>query len=82
MAHGGKPVACPALTELLCLMALPSMMVNGALISGTFGVMGQEPTKRGEVRAGDMLLFGCGFATASGYVIEEKGKKVAIIETL
>ena len=78
-AHGGKL----SLARVLTGSFADGTTVYGASdeerISGVFSVMGQEPTKRGEAKAGDTVAFGRLDSVKTGATLtEEKGKKLAI----
>ena len=78
-AHGGKLSLARVLTGNF---ADGTTVYGGAdeeRISGVFSVMGQEPTKRGEAKAGDTVAFGRLDSIKTGDTLtEEKGKKIAI----
>ncbi|MBC8021352.1 MAG: elongation factor G [Methyloceanibacter sp.] len=79
-AHGGKL----SLARVLTGSFADGTTVYGASdeerISGVFSVMGQEPTKRGEAKAGDTVAFGRLDSVKTGATLtEEKGKKAAIV---
>ena len=78
-AHGGKL----SLARVLTGKFADGTTVYGGdgeeRISGVFSVMGQEPTKRGEAKAGDTVAFGRLDSIKTGTTLtEDKGKKVAI----
>jgi elongation factor G len=78
-AHGGKL----SLARVLTGKFADGTTVYGGdreeRISGVFSVMGQEPTKRGEAKAGDTVAFGRLDRIKTGTTLtEDKGKKVAI----
>jgi elongation factor G len=78
-AHGGKL----SLARVLAGKFADGTTVYGGdseeRISGVFSVMGQEPTKRGEAKAGDTVAFGRLDSIKTGMTLtEDKGKKVAI----
>jgi elongation factor G len=78
-AHGGKLSLARILTGTF---ADGTTVYGGAdeeRISGIFNVMGQEPVKRGEAKAGDTVAFGRLDSAKTGDTLtEEKGKRVAI----
>jgi elongation factor G len=77
--HGGKLSLARVLTGTF---ADGTTVYGGAdeeRISGVFTVMGQEPVKRGEAKAGDTVAFGRLDSIKTGDTLtEDKGKKVAI----
>jgi elongation factor G len=78
-AHGGKL----SLVRVLSGTFADGTTVYGGpdeeRISGVFGVMGQEPIKRGEGHPGETVAFGRLDSVKTGDVLtDEKGKKVGI----
>ncbi|HEX5930672.1 MAG TPA: elongation factor G [Methyloceanibacter sp.] len=78
-AHGGKLTLARVLTGSFADGATVYGAAGEERISGIFTVMGQEPTKRGEAKAGDTVAFGRLDSVKTGTALtEEKGKQVAI----
>ena len=78
-AHGGKLSLARVLTGKFADGTTVYGGDSEERISGIFSVMGQEPTKRGEAKAGDTVAFGRldSIKTATT-LTEDKGKKLAI----
>jgi elongation factor G len=78
-AHGGKLTLARVLTGSFADGTTVYGPGGEERISGVFTVMGHEPVKRGEAKAGDTVAFGRLDSVKTGTtLIEEKGKKVAI----
>ena len=78
-AHGGKLSLARVLTGTFADGTTVYGGADDERISGVFTVMGQEPVKRGEAKAGDTVAFGRLDTTKTGDTLtEDKGKKVAI----
>lgn len=78
-AHGGKLSLARVLTGTFADGTTVYGGADDERISGVFTVMGQEPVKRGEAKAGDTVAFGRLDTTKTGdSLTEDKGKKVAI----
>ncbi len=80
-AHGGKLSLARVLTGTF---ADGTTVYGGAdeeRISGVFSVMGQEPVKRGEAKAGDTVAFGRLDSVKTGDTLGEDKGKVKKIET-
>jgi elongation factor G len=80
-AHGGKLSLARVLTGTF---ADGTTVYGGAeeeRISGIFSVMGQEPAKRGEAKAGDTVAFGRLDGVKTGDTLTEDKGKVKKIET-
>jgi elongation factor G len=78
-AHGGKLSLARVLTGKFADGTTVYGGDSEERISGVFSVMGQEPTKRGEAKAGDTVAFGRLDSIKTGTTLtEDKGKKVAI----
>ena len=78
-AHGGKLSLARVLTGKFADGTTVYGGDSEERISGIFSILGQEPTKRGEAKAGDTVAFGRLDSIKTGTtLIEEKGKKVAI----
>jgi elongation factor G len=78
-AHGGKLSLARVLTGKFADGTTVYGGDSDERISGVFSVMGQEPTKRGEAKAGDTVAFGRLDSIKTGTTLtEDKGKKVAI----
>jgi elongation factor G len=78
-AHGGKLSLARVLTGKFADGTTVYGGDSEERISGVFSVMGQEPTKRGEAKAGDTVAFGRLDRIKTGTTLtEDKGKKVAI----
>ena len=80
-AHGGKL----SLARVLCGTFADGTTVQGAAdderISGLFTLMGQEPTKRGEAKAGDTVAFGRLDSVKTGDTLAVEKSKPAKIES-
>ncbi|HET9936413.1 MAG TPA: elongation factor G [Methyloceanibacter sp.] len=78
-AHGGKLSLARVLTGKFADGTTVYGGDSEERISGIFSVMGQEPTKRGEAKAGDTVAFGRLDSIKTGTTLtEDKGKKLAI----
>ncbi|MET0381562.1 MAG: elongation factor G [Methyloceanibacter sp.] len=78
-AHGGKLSLARVLTGKFADGTTVYGGDSEERISGIFSVMGQEPTKRGEAKAGETVAFGRLDSIKTGTTLtEDKGKKVAI----
>ena len=78
-AHGGKLSLARVLTGTFADGTTVYGGADDERISGVFTVMGQEPVKRGEAKAGDTVAFGRLDTTKTGDTLtEDKGKKIAI----
>jgi elongation factor G len=78
-AHGGKLSLARVLTGKFADGTTVYGGDSEGRISGLFSVMGQEPTKRGEAKAGDTVAFGRLDSIKTGMTLtEDKGKKVEI----
>lgn len=78
-AHGGKLTLARVLTGSFADGTTVYGPGGEERISGVFSVMGHEPVKRGEAKAGDTVAFGRLDSVKTGTTLtEEKGKKVAI----
>ena len=78
-AHGGKLTLARVLTGSFADGATVYGPGGEERISGVFSLMGHEPAKRGEAKAGDTVAFGRLDSVKTGTTLnEEKGKKVAI----
>jgi len=78
-AHGGKLSLVRVLTGRFADGATVYGAGEEERISGIFSVMGQEPTKRGEAKAGDTVAFGRLDSVKTGTTLTaEKGKTVTI----
>jgi elongation factor G len=78
-AHGGKLSLARVLTGSFADGATVYGGGEEDRISGIFSVMGQEPTKRDEAKAGDTVAFGRLDSIQTGTTLTtEKGKTVAI----
>jgi elongation factor G len=78
-AHGGKLSLARVLTGRFADGTPVYSGDEEERISGVFTVMGQEPTKRGEAKAGDTVALGRLESIKTGATLtEDKGKKVAI----
>ena len=78
-AHGGKLSLARVLTGSFADGATVYGAGEEERISGIFSVMGQEPTKRGEAKAGDTVAFGRLDSVKTGTTLTaEKGKTVTI----
>jgi elongation factor G len=78
-AHGGKLSLARVLTGKFADGTTVYGGDSEERISGIFSVLGQEPTKRGEAKAGDTVAFGRLDSIKTGTTLtEDKGKKVAI----
>ncbi len=78
-AHGGKLSLVRVLTGRFADGATVYGAGEEERISGIFSVMGQEPTKRGEAKAGDTVAFGRLDSVKIGTTLTvEKGKTVTI----
>ena len=78
-AHGGKLSLARVLTGKFADGTTVYGRDSEERISGIFSVMGQEPTKRGEAKAGDTVAFGRLDSIKTGTTLtEDKGKKLAI----
>jgi elongation factor G len=77
-AHGGKL----SLARVLAGKFADGATVNGGgdaeRISGIFNVMGQEPQKRGEAKAGDTVAFGRLDSVKTGDTLSEDASKTKI----
>ncbi len=78
-AHGGKL----SLARVLTGSFADGLTVHGGAederISGVFTLLGQEPSKRGEAKAGDTVAFGRLESTKTGDTLTtEKGKSVKV----
>jgi elongation factor G len=81
-AHGGKLSLARVLTGTF---ADGTTVYGGAdeeRISGIFSVMGQEPVKRGEAKAGDTVAFGRLDSVKTGDTLTEDKGKIKKIETV
>jgi elongation factor G len=78
-AHGGKLTLARVLTGSFADGTTVYGPGGEERISGVFTVMGHEPVKRGEAKAGDTVAFGRLDSVKTGTTLtQEKGKKVAI----
>jgi elongation factor G len=78
-AHGGKLSLARVLTGKFADGTTVYGGDSEERISGVFSVLGQEPTKRGEAKAGDTVAFGRLDSIKTGTTLTgDKGKKVAI----
>jgi elongation factor G len=78
-AHGGKLSLVRVLTGSLADGATLYGGADEERVSGIFTLMGQEPTKRGEAKAGDTVAFGRLDKVKTGDTLsEEKGGKLKI----
>jgi elongation factor G len=78
-AHGGKLSLARILTGTFADGATVQGGADDERISGIFTLMGQEPTKRGEVKAGDTVAFGRLDSVKTGdTLVTEKSKPVKI----
>ena len=78
-AHGGKLSLARVLTGTFADGATVYGSAKDERISGIFTLLGQEPTKRGEAKAGDTVAFGRLDSTKTGDTLTvEKGKSVEI----
>jgi len=78
-AHGGKLSLARVLTGSFADGTTLHGGADDERISGVFTLLGQEPTKRGEARAGDTVAFGRLDSTKTGETLTaEKGKAVKI----
>jgi elongation factor G len=74
-AHGGKLSLARVLTGTFADGSTGYGSADEERISGVFTVMGQEPVKRGEAKAGDTVAFGRLDSVKTGDTLtEEKGK--------
>jgi elongation factor G len=80
-AHGGKLSLARVLTGIFTDGATVYGGADEERISGIFSVMGQEPVKRGEAKAGDMVAFGRLDSVKTGDTLSEEKGKVKTIET-
>jgi elongation factor G len=78
-AHGGKLSLARVLTGTFADGTTVYGGANEERISGVFTLLGQEPTKRGEAKAGDTVAFGRLDSTKTGETLtEDKGEAVKI----
>ena len=78
-AHGGKLSLARVLTGSFADGDTVHGGADDERISGIFTLMGQEPTKRGEAKAGDIVAFGRLDSTKTGDTLTtEKGKSVKV----
>jgi len=78
-AHGGKLSLARVLAGTFADGTTVYGGANDERISGIFTLMGQEPVKRGEVKAGDTVAFGRLDSVKTGDTLsEEKGSKLKV----
>jgi elongation factor G len=78
-AHGGKLSLARVLTGSFADGATVHGGAEDERVSGVFTLLGQEPTKRGEAKAGDTVAFGRLESTKTGDTLTtEKGKSVKV----
>jgi elongation factor G len=78
-AHGGKLSLARVLTGTFADGTTVAGGADDERISGLFAVMGQEPAKRGEARAGDTVAFGRLDSVKTGNtLVAEKAKPVRL----
>ena len=78
-AHGGKLSLARVLTGTFADGATVEGGADDERISGLFTLLGQEPTKRGEAKAGDTVAFGRLDSTKTGdTLVAEKSKPVKL----
>jgi elongation factor G len=80
-AHGGKLSLARVLTGTFADSTTVYGGADEERISGIFSVMGQEPAKRGEAKAGDTVAFGRLDGVKTGDTLTEDKGKVKKIET-
>jgi elongation factor G len=78
-AHGGKLSLARVLTGTFADGATVDGAADDERISGLFTLLGQEPTKRGEAKAGDTVAFGrLDSAKTGDTLVAEKSKPVKL----